>query len=156
VQPLPQAVVGRPAPRPIIAPRPEIRVTPWSRPPTPDGLRPVPVNPRTAEPARPPVPEIMRPVPQNLGARSVTPERRVTPPVIARTPPAPPALPFSTRERAMRADPGRPLEPVQRQNLREGKPAGPHRDVEDPVDRRPAKPSPPPPPPKKKPDPRRP
>jgi hypothetical protein len=59
----------------------------------------------------------------------------VPPRVIARNPPAPQALPFKTRQRAMQPDPGRPLEPQQRQNLRAGKPAGPHRDPEDPPHR---------------------
>jgi hypothetical protein len=52
--------------------------------------------------------------------------------VISRNPPARQALPFPTRERAMRPEPGWPLEPQQRQNLRAGKPAGPHRDTQEP------------------------
>jgi len=143
VQPLPQtagwgtgwsqpAAPGRPAVRrPVVArPRPEIRVTPWRDRPGAQPLRPTVEQP--APPSRPP----LRPaiIPTAPGGR------RVPPPVIARNPPAPAALPFPTRQKAMQqTDPGRPLEPVQRQNLRQGKPAGPHRDQEDPGDHRAAK-----------------
>ena len=115
VQPLPQAAgwarpaspgrPGRPAEQPRVVaprPRPEIHVTPWKNPEVP-------------------------------APRPDVPSRRVPPPVIARNPPAPATLPFPTRQKAMQqTDPGRPLEPVQRQNLRQGKPAGPHRDLEEP------------------------
>jgi uncharacterized protein DUF6600 len=112
VQPLPQAAgwaraasPGRPAvPPPVVAPRPrpEIHVTPWKKP------------------------DVSAPRPS-------VPSRQAPPPVIARNPPAPAALPFPTRQKAMQqSDPGRPLEPVQRQNLRQGRPAGPHRDPEEP------------------------
>ena len=79
------------------------------------------------------------------------------PPVIARNPPAPAGLPFPTRQKAMQqTDPGRPLEPVQKQNLRQGKPAGPHRDPEDPGDHRVVQPAKKPQPPAKKPAPDKP
>jgi hypothetical protein len=108
VSPLPRAAAGgRPAPRPPVAPRPVIDVAPWRRAPAPPPPAPAPA----------------------------VPGRRVPPRVIARNPPAPQALPFKTRQRAMQPDPGRPLEPQQRQNLRAGKPAGPHRDPEDPPHR---------------------
>ena len=161
VQPLPQtagwgrgrreetANPGRPAvppsPQPPVVgprPRPEVRVTPWN-------------NPRVAEPQRPtperPVPQATQPTPQRpviVPSERPTTERRTPPPVIARNPPAPAAVPFPTREKAMQqTDPGRPLEPAQRQNLRQGKPAGPHRDAEEPADRKPGRA-----PPSKKPD----
>ena len=54
------------------------------------------------------------------------------PRVITRTPPPPPRVPFPEREKAMSEHPGRPLEPQQRQNLRQGKPPGPMRDPEIP------------------------
>ena len=65
-------------------------------------------------------------------ARPATPTQRPPRRVIARTPPARQALPFPTRQRAMQPEPGWPLEPQQRRNLREGKPAGPHRDIQEP------------------------
>ncbi len=111
VQPLPQAAgwarpasPGRPAVRPpVVAPRPRPEIHV-----TPWKNPEAPVQIRS------------RPVLQR-------------PPVIARNPPAPATLPFPTRQKAMQqTDPGRPLEPVQRQNLRQGKPAGPHRDPEEP------------------------
>lgn len=109
VSPLPRAADGgRPAPRRPAEPRPTIQVQPWRRP-------------AVQKPAPPPTP--------------VAPTRRLPPRVIARNPPAPQALPFPARDRGMRTDPGRPLEPRQRQNLREGKPAGPHREPEDPPHR---------------------
>jgi hypothetical protein len=114
VQPLTrEAAGGRPAPKPPMVPRPVIQVAPWRRPPTP---APTPLPAPTA------------------------PVRRVPPRVIARNPPAQQALPFPTRQKAMQPDPGRPLEPQQGDNLRAGKPAGPHKDPEDPPDRRPAPP----------------
>lgn len=108
VSPLPRAANGgAPAPRRITEPRPTIHVQPW----------------RTS-PAQPPAPPPAQ--------KPAAPTRRLPPRVTAQNPPARQALPFPTRERAMRPDPGRPLEPQQRQNLRDGKPAGPHRDPEDP------------------------
>lgn len=47
----------------------------------------------------------------------------------ARTP-APRSVPFAEKEQAMQSHPGRPLEPQQINNLRQGKPAGPMRDRE--------------------------
>ncbi|HTR21412.1 MAG TPA: DUF6600 domain-containing protein [Gemmatimonadales bacterium] len=130
VSPRPQAATsGRPAARPPAAPRPVIQVAPWERQIQPRPLpSPAPVAPSHREPSR----------------------------VIARNPPAPQTLPFKTRERAMQADPGRPLEPQQRQNLREGKPAGPHRDPEDPAHSRPMQPAPKAPAPKPQPAPKKP
>jgi hypothetical protein len=136
VQPLPQAAgwsrpasPGQPAVQPPVVasrPRPEIHVTPWKNPPVPAQIRNGPVLQRP--------PGVPAPQPG-------LPSRQVPPPVIARNPPVPAAVPFPTRQKAMQqTDPGRPLEPVQRQNLREGKPAGPHRDAEEPD--HPTKPAP--------------
>jgi len=120
VSPHPQAAAGgRPAPRPPATPRPArpvIQVAPWERPV------------QTVQPAP------QRPAPSPAPVKPSRPEPRR---VIARNPPAPQALPFKTRERGMQSDPGRPLEPQQRQNLRMGKPAGQHRDPEDPAHERP-------------------
>jgi hypothetical protein len=141
VQPLPQAAgwggsmqpVHPDSRRPAAAPRPEIRVAPWRSPHPNEPARQVPPvmpKPRTPSPR-----EV---VPPPNPAPTVPPSgpvpRRAPTPVIARNPPAPQALPFHTRQQAMQqTDPGRPLEPQQRQNLRQGKPAGPHRDPEDPA-----------------------
>jgi len=45
----------------------------------------------------------------------------------------PPAVPYSNpqRQSAMQEHPGRPLEPQQLENIRQGKPAGPMRDREE-------------------------
>lgn len=86
---------------------------------------------RTERPTQPPARR--RPAePTRAPTRTEQPARPPAPRVIGTTPPATQALPFPVRQKAMRADPGRPLEPAQRQNLREGKPAGPHRDPQDP------------------------
>ncbi|MBV9670213.1 MAG: hypothetical protein JOZ43_04585, partial [Acidobacteriales bacterium] len=45
-------------------------------------------------------------------------------------PPPPPPPKYEQREPAYEQHPGRPLEPQQNQNLREGKEAGPMRDAE--------------------------
>jgi Family of unknown function (DUF6600) len=56
-----------------------------------------------------------------------------TPPrVITRSAPPPRNIPFTAREPAMSQHPGRPLEPQQEQNIRQGRPAGPMRDTEVP------------------------
>jgi len=51
--------------------------------------------------------------------------------VTRRAPPLPP-VPFAERAPAMRAHPGRPLEPLQVEELRAGRPVGPMRDMEFP------------------------
>lgn len=109
-----------------------------SRPPTPPNSRP-PAEPQTARVAQPQSsrpPLITRSTPPQTRAtpqRSPTPAPGSTrPQFITRTPLPPRAVPFSTRQQAMQVDPGRPLEPQQRANLRAGKPAGPQRDREFP------------------------
>jgi len=54
------------------------------------------------------------------------------PPLVTRTPPPQRHVPFVQQQRALKQDPGRPLEPRQIQNIRAGKPAGPVRDREFP------------------------
>jgi hypothetical protein len=76
---------------------------------------------RTANPA-PAAHVAPRPAP------SVPPATRPT--FITRTPPPPREPSFATREPGYRQDPGRPLEPKQMENLRQGKPAGPPQDRE--------------------------
>ncbi|MFI5231186.1 MAG: DUF6600 domain-containing protein [Gemmatimonadales bacterium] len=64
-------------------------------------------------------------------------------PLVNRAPLPPASVPFAARQKAIAEHPGRPLEPQQVQNLRAGRPAGPHRDPEPPhprtaVERKPA------------------
>ena len=65
--------------------------------------------------------------PQPRGAVSREPR-----PLVNRSPLPPATVPFATRQKAIAEHPGRPLEPQQLQNLRAGRPAGPHRDPEPP------------------------
>ncbi len=53
---------------------------------------------------------------------------QVTRPLVVRNPIPAATLPFEMRQKAIAEHPGRPLEPQQIQNLRQGKPAGPQRD----------------------------
>ena len=73
--------------------------------------------------------------------------RPVNPPLLrARRAPPPPDPAVQVRQQAIEQHPGRPLEPQQVQNLRQGKPAGPMKDQETPRDVRPQpRPAPPPP-----------
>jgi hypothetical protein len=52
------------------------------------------------------------------------------PPFVTKNPPPAPKPAFSTRQPAMYSHPGRPLEPQQLDNLRNGRPAGPQQDRE--------------------------
>jgi hypothetical protein len=54
------------------------------------------------------------------------------PPLVTKTQPPPERVPFQQRQPAMQEHPGRPLEPQQRDNIRDGKPAGPMVDKEYP------------------------
>jgi hypothetical protein len=49
---------------------------------------------------------------------------------ITRTPPPPRDVPFTAHQPALQQHPGRPLEPQQEENIRQGKPAGPPKDRE--------------------------
>jgi len=90
----------------VIAPRPHAAVERMA-------AAPMPGQARVGPPTRTSVTQVPRPLV-----------------VRAQTPPA--AVPFETRQKAIAAHPGRPLEPQQIQNLRAGKPAGPQRDPEPP------------------------
>ena len=73
------------------------------------------------------------------------------PPLVSKYPPPQEKLPYERKSPAMEQHPGRPLEPQQKQNLHEGKPAGPMQDREFPQHSAPAMHSAPPhaaPPPK--------
>ena len=103
---------GRPASRPPLVNRPVITAFGANRPVLRRNPEPAPVDNRVLTPRNPIV-------------RQAYPK-----PLMARTPPPPQNLPFGTRQKAMQPDPGRPLEPQQVQNLRNGRPAGPPRDKE--------------------------
>jgi hypothetical protein len=116
INPAGQALIGgRPAPRP-------------PRLPTPVTMRGAGERPVPSRPSQPPPP-----------TRAAAPERgeagrpAPTPPSFVTRRPLPPSPPpLSARQKAMEEHPGRPLEPQQLQNLREGRPAGPMRDQEFP------------------------
>jgi hypothetical protein len=107
-------------------------------PPAPPALeaRPAPAArpaPEHPAPETHPVPETrnapeLRPVQPQGHAPGVPPPTRPT--FITRTPPPPRDVPFSAHEPALQQHPGRPLEPQQEENLRQGRPAGPPRDRE--------------------------
>ena len=87
-------------------------------------------NPREEQPA----PPVSRPE-TNAPTRMPPSERAANPPsgnLVTKNPPPPAHIPFATRQQAMQQHPGRPLEPQQRENLRQGRPAGPPRDREIP------------------------
>jgi hypothetical protein len=126
---------GRPAPSPPTIARPLIRVgTPLRVQQPAPATEPRPAaSPQPLirkNPAPPPQPLVRSTPPPGNGA-GAEPQRR-PPPLVARTPPPPAAVPLPTRQQAMQAHPGRPLEPQQVDNLRAGRPAGPNRDREVP------------------------
>ena len=106
--------------------------------------RPATEATRTAPPETRPVPEATRPnQPPAAEARPNLPvatrppasayhPQSAPPPLVSRTPPPRQPLPYTAKEPAMAEHPGRPLEPQQRSNISEGKPAGPMHDQEFP------------------------
>jgi uncharacterized protein DUF6600 len=145
---------GRPVavpPVPVARPAPAARGGQGITPTTPGEVRrsvppekPAPA-PRTGEPPTPG--EVRRNVPPERPSptpRAVEPPTEKTlkgpaggppptrPPFMTKNPPPSAPVPFPQREKAMSEHPGRPLEPQQRENLRQGKPAGPMRDPENP------------------------
>jgi Family of unknown function (DUF6600) len=112
---------GNRAPEPPRRRRPTFVVTPKPRP-TP----PVQPNKPIIVPRATPVPPAP-PAPRNQ------PGQPPRPVLITREPPPPQQPPFPERQKAMQPDPGKPLEPQQINNLREGKPAGPPRGQERPA-----------------------
>lgn len=99
---------------------PPVRAERFGAPTT--GSRGLPTATRTAPPMR----GTQAPPPGTGHAGPpATPNR-----VITRTPPPERNVPFATREPAMSSHPGRPLEPQQVDNLRQGKPAGAMQDKE--------------------------
>jgi hypothetical protein len=130
---------GPPAPRPRFAERPQTLVTRGAPAIARNQAR---GQPRTesqigGEVGSPPAHENGK----SANRAAVAPPTSAPRPLIARNG-APPARPSTTkRESAMRAHPGRPLEPRQQENLREGRPAGAARDHEVPTHRMPPPPS---------------
>jgi hypothetical protein len=91
-------------------------------PPAPvENARPAPIE--GAAPSAP-VANAARPTPK---AATPPPAR---PMFVTRTPTPPRDVPFAAHQKAYAQDPGRPLEPQQEQNVRQGRPAGPARDRE--------------------------
>jgi hypothetical protein len=91
--------------------------------------RPAPVTTREAPPTavRPagPTPEArMAPRPAPSGPPAARPN------FITRTPPPPRDAPFTAHQPALQQHPGRPLEPQQEENVRQGRPAGSSQDRE--------------------------
>jgi len=144
VNPTPRVFAGGvPAQRPPAVTRPvmtrggEPLITKHAPPPsaagsasTPQGTRmQIPAEPVDARPSRPNRQEELQP-----RAGAAAPMRPVNQrPIITRNPPPQQVPPPEVRGRAMEADPGRPLEPQQRQAIRAGGPAGPPRDAEVPA-----------------------
>jgi hypothetical protein len=94
------------------------------------GTRPAPEN---TTPESRPAPETratleLHSSPPKGGAPGSPPVQRPT--FVTRTPPPAHDEPFSAHEPAMQQHPGRPLEPQQEQNIRQGRPAGPPHDRE--------------------------
>jgi hypothetical protein len=112
-----------------------------SRTPPPTTAKPAP-PPREAEPPaatnRPAPANTPRPEENRPAAEPYVPH----PPLVANTAPPQAKLPYQQKAPAMAEHPGRPLEPQQRSNIYEGKPAGPMQDKEFPPHAGPVRPEP--------------
>ena len=135
-----------PARTAVFAGKPAVQAPPvrTARVTAPPPARP-PLEARPAPEARS-VPESAKPESRPAPPNRTTPESRATPPggggrapgnpppqrpaFITRTPPPSHDVPFSAHQPAMQQHPGRPLEPQQEENVRQGRPAGPPRDRE--------------------------
>jgi hypothetical protein len=128
VNPTRQAVLaGRPRPAPPVRPQPRFINPPKPVPNAAAGRQP----PGTITRSAPPETARRAPIaPERSSA--ISPPRSVPPALITRgaVPRAP--VPFATRRGAMLEHPGRPLEPPQVSDLREGRPLSPMRDREFP------------------------
>ena len=117
-----------PAARPAVEARPAPASRPGPQNPTPEA-RPAPApetHPAPAPEAR--AVQESRAAPPQAHAPAAPPVARPT--VVTRTPPPSRDAPFSAHEPALQQHPGRPLEPQQEENVRQGRPAGPPRDQE--------------------------
>lgn len=133
-----QLARARVAPHPNVAPARTAAFggrTPLSAPvararpgvPAANRERPIPPVARASEPRSP--------AKRNMPIEKSGPHAPVSEPpphFMTRLAPPPRMVPFAEREPALLAHPGRPLEPQQNLNLREGHPAGPMRDIEVP------------------------
>jgi hypothetical protein len=105
--------------------------------PVPSATRAGPAENRPAEPMEkngPPAENGRRTTPPPAETASTrAPEARPVPrSLITRSAPPPPAVPFVQRRPIMLDHPGRPLEPIQLDDLRAGRPVPPMRDIEFP------------------------
>ncbi len=112
-----------PAARPVAKAQP-VREARLSPPPAPARAAQPPARAAAPAPAAKPAP-----------VEGAAPAARYTPPstpprFVTKTPPPARDVPFTAHEPAYRQDPGRPLEPQQEENLRQGKAAGPSKDRE--------------------------
>ena len=134
-----QVARARIAPHPFVLPGASAEAGGSMAPPALRGRRPEWVQapaPRAAPTAPSQRPLIVRraipaprPAPAAEPGQPAAPAPKV---LIGRRSPPPQEPPFEQRQKAMRPDAGRPLEPQQIDNLRRGKPAGPPRDQESP------------------------
>jgi hypothetical protein len=85
--------------------------------------------PPTVVTKTPPPSIAVPPIPPAPKRADVPPDQsRGNRPIITRTPPPPQSPPFKAKEEALKAQPGKPLEPQQIQNVRAGRAAGPPQD----------------------------
>jgi FecR protein len=131
------ALPGRPVPPPPVTSRLVPARGPTAaagaRRPSSEVRQPPPVTARKAPPLennRTPAPSPTESV--SPRAHIVAPPRETLPPLITRSAPPPPHVPFAERRPLMNEHPGRPLEPQQLEKLRTGRPPGPMADPEFP------------------------
>lgn len=134
------------APANTNSPSPAERNTP--QPPNRNAEPARPAPPANAERPNPPSP-VRPPAPPAAANRPGPPPER--PALVSKAPPPPERPNFQQRAPAMQQHPGRPLEPQQRQNITEGRPAGPMQDREVPPHAAAPPPAHPAAPPKKEP-----
>jgi hypothetical protein len=130
-------VTGRSVPPPTREQTPGAGARPSTPPPL--STRPTPPPAGSTSSTRPETVQRGKPAPPAANKnetgqwRTFSGPPPATPPhVITRSEPPPRETPFTAREPAMSQHPGRPLEPQQQQNVRQGRPAGPMRDTEVP------------------------
>jgi hypothetical protein len=131
----------------------EIRPQPQAPQETRNAQEPLRENPKPARPEFPErgTPQTEQPRPQPEQPRPQPEQARLQPPnggnennrpLFTRNTPPPQRPAFEQRQPAIEQHPGRPLEPQQMQNIREGRQAGPSRDQEFPPHQEPARPAP--------------
>ncbi len=144
--PAPQAALGgRPAAAPPrAAPRPPMITTESPRRAAPQRGQPSQSQPQrggatrvatpaatpAATPTPPPSPASPPVVPKPIHPEANSNQPRQSRTIITRTAPPPAAPPFAAKAPALNDHPGKPLEPQQTNNVRQGRPAGPPKDPE--------------------------